>query len=78
MSVLTYVGAGQMAAALTFPAIDRARRVLWVVTGPEKAAMLVRLLAGDPTIPAGRVCQDRALVVADRAAAAVPGPDRDG
>jgi 6-phosphogluconolactonase len=69
---------GRRRMTLTFPVIDRARRVLWVVTGAEKAAMLARLLAGDPTIPAGRVRQDRALVVADRAAAAVPGSDRDG
>ena len=53
---------------LTFPAIDRARRVLWVVTGESKAAMLQRLLAGDRTIPAGRVRQDRAMLMADRAA----------
>jgi 6-phosphogluconolactonase len=53
---------------LTFPAIDRARRVLWVVTGGDKAAMLKRLQAGDRTIPAGRVRQERAMLIADRAA----------
>jgi 6-phosphogluconolactonase len=53
---------------LTFSLINRARRVLWVVTGADKAAMLRRLLNGDRTIPAARVCQDRALVLADRAA----------
>jgi hypothetical protein len=31
--------------------------------------MLVRLREGDPSIPAGRVNQERALVLADRAAA---------
>ena len=31
--------------------------------------MLGRLLDGDPSIPAGRVRRDAALVVADRAAA---------
>jgi 6-phosphogluconolactonase len=55
---------------LTYPAINRARRVLWLVTGSEKAPMLVRLMDGDPTIPAGRVDRDCALVLADRAAAA--------
>jgi 6-phosphogluconolactonase len=60
---------GRRRMTLTFPAIDRARRVLWVVTGSEKAAMLERLQAGDRTIPAGRVQQDRAIVISDRAAA---------
>lgn len=54
---------------LTYPALDRARRILWLVTGPDKAPVLPRLLAADPTIPAGRVEQDRAVVLADRAAA---------
>jgi 6-phosphogluconolactonase len=60
---------GRRRMTLTFPAIDRARRVLWVVTGADKADVLRRLLAGDRTIPAGRVRQDRALMLADRAAA---------
>lgn len=59
---------GRRRMTLTFPAIDRARRVLWVVTGASKAAMLKRLLAGDRTIPAGRVQQSRAMVLVDRAA----------
>jgi len=53
---------------LTYPILDRSRRILWVVTGAEKAAMLPRLLAADPSIPAGRVQQERALVLADRSA----------
>lgn len=65
---------GRRRLTLTYPAIDRARRVLWVVTGGDKAAMLARLSAGDATIPAGRVRQERALVLADRAATTVPGP----
>jgi 6-phosphogluconolactonase len=54
---------------LTYPLLNRSRRVLWLVTGAEKAATLPRLLAADPTIPAGRVRQHQALVIADRAAA---------
>jgi len=54
---------------LTFPAINRARRVLWVVTGSEKVEMLRRLRDGDVSIPAGRVRRDQALVLADKAAA---------
>jgi 6-phosphogluconolactonase len=54
---------------LTYPMLNRSRRVLWLVTGAEKLATLPRLLAADPTIPAGRVRQDQGLVIADRAAA---------
>ena len=39
--------------------LNRARRILWVVTGAEKAGMLLRLRDGDPTIPAGRVRRDQ-------------------
>lgn len=62
-----YQGRGRM--TLTYPIIDRARRVLWLVTGSEKAGMLARLLAGDTSIPAGRVRADNAVVLADREAA---------
>jgi 6-phosphogluconolactonase len=54
---------------LTFPIINRSRRVLWLVTGREKAGALVRLRDSDPSIPASRVRQDRALILADRSAA---------
>ena len=54
---------------LTYPIINRARRVLWLVTGKEKAEMVGRLRSGDTSIPAGRVHNDRALMIADRAAA---------
>ncbi|HKE09964.1 MAG TPA: 6-phosphogluconolactonase [Myxococcota bacterium] len=60
---------GHRRMTLTFPVLDRARRVLWVVTGAEKAGMLARLQAGDRSVPAGRVSGDRALVLADQAAA---------
>jgi 6-phosphogluconolactonase len=54
---------------LTYPAIDRARQVLWVVTGAEKVQMLDRLMRGDESIPAGRVSRERSLVLVDAAAA---------
>jgi 6-phosphogluconolactonase len=54
---------------LTYPVINRAQRVLWLVTGKDKAEMVGRLRAGDMSIPAGRVEKDRALILADRAAA---------
>jgi len=53
---------------LTYPMLDRSRRILWLVTGADKVAMLPRLQAADPSIPAGRVRQDRALVLADHSA----------
>jgi 6-phosphogluconolactonase len=55
---------------LTYPVLNRSRCILWLVTGSEKAGMLVRLCDGDVTIPAGRILRDHALVIADRAAAA--------
>lgn len=66
---LTGVYQGRRRMTLTYPAINRAQRVLWLITGEDKPAMLVRLRRGDPAIPAGRVRQDHAIVVADRAAA---------
>jgi 6-phosphogluconolactonase len=53
---------------LTYPVINRSRRILWLVTGPEKAGILARLRSGDLSIPAGRIRQNDALVLADRAA----------
>jgi 6-phosphogluconolactonase len=60
---------GRMRMTLTYPMIERAREVLWVVTGAEKATMLQRLVAADSSIPAGRLRQGSMRVVADRAAA---------
>jgi 6-phosphogluconolactonase len=54
---------------LSYPILNRARRILWLVTGSEKTDMLGRLLEADTSIPAGRVNQARAVVFADRAAA---------
>lgn len=55
---------------LTYPVLNRARHILWVVTGAEKAPMVPRLLAGDPGIPAGPVSQANATLLADAPAAA--------
>jgi 6-phosphogluconolactonase len=54
---------------LTYPIVNRARRILWVVTGNDKAGPLARLRDADRAIPAGRVRQDQAMLLADRAAA---------
>jgi len=57
---------------LTYPMINRSRRILWLVTGNDKVGMLMRLRDDDRSIPAGRVAQDNALVIADRAAVGQP------
>jgi 6-phosphogluconolactonase len=65
---LTGIYQGWRRMTLTYPMLNRSRRILWLVTGAEKVGMLARLLASDGSIPAGRVRQDQALVLADRAA----------
>lgn len=66
---LTGVYMGRRRMTLTYPVLNRSRRILWLMTGSEKVAMLPRLLRGDVTIPAGRISRDQAVVLADKAAA---------
>jgi len=66
---LTGVYQGRRRMTLTYPILNRSRRVLWLVTGNDKAEMVGRLYTGDTSIPARRVQMDRALILADRAAA---------
>jgi 6-phosphogluconolactonase len=54
---------------LTYPTLNRARQILWLVTGEDKVDALARLRAGDTSIPGGRVSTANALVIADAAAA---------
>jgi 6-phosphogluconolactonase len=61
---------GRRRMTLTYPLLNRSRRILWLVTGDDKAEMLVRLRDGDTSIPAGRVRRDEVTVLADQAAAA--------
>ncbi|MGA8271114.1 MAG: 6-phosphogluconolactonase [Candidatus Sulfotelmatobacter sp.] len=60
---------GRRRMTLTYPVLNRSRQILWLVTGAEKAEMLARLLARDPSIPAGQVRNDHAVVIADDVAA---------
>lgn len=62
-----YMGLRRM--TITYPVIARARALLWLVTGSDKADALRRLRLHDDSIPAGRVAADRALILADTAAA---------
>lgn len=66
---VTGVYMGHRRMTLTYPMLNRSRKILWLLTGAEKAAMLPRLQAGDPTIPAGRISSAQAVVLADKAAA---------
>jgi 6-phosphogluconolactonase/glucosamine-6-phosphate isomerase/deaminase len=54
---------------LTYPMLNRSRRILWLVTGKDKVTALQRLRDGDRSIPAGRIQAANALVLADQAAA---------
>ena len=54
---------------LTFAPINRARSILWIVTGDGKREALAALVDGKTDIPANRVARDQAIVVADKAAA---------
>jgi 6-phosphogluconolactonase len=60
---------GRRRMTLTYPVLDRAHEILWLVTGDDKVDALRRLRAGDHSIPGGRVGAANALVVADEAAA---------
>jgi 6-phosphogluconolactonase len=60
---------GHQRMTLTYPALARADQLLWLITGADKRDPLARLLAGDTSIPAGRVTAARSLVLADAAAA---------
>jgi 6-phosphogluconolactonase len=73
----TGLHAGRRRMTLTYPVLDRARRILWVITGADKSPVLPRLMASDHAIPAGRVRADRATLLADAAAAIhLPEPAR--
>ncbi len=67
LTAAAYQGHPRM--TLTYPALAAARRILFLVTGAEKREPLAKLLAGDRSIPAGRVENAAIVVVADKAAA---------
>lgn len=66
---VTGIYQGRKRLTLTYDAINRARLILWLVTGSEKLPMFKRLREADKSIPAGRVRQDNAVLLADKAAA---------
>jgi len=60
---------GRRRMTLTYPALERAALVLWLVVGADKASIVRSLVARDPSIPAGRVRAPRQVLVADAPAA---------
>jgi len=60
---------------LTYPVLNRSRRILWLVSGKDKVPALAKLRKADPSIPGGRINQSQALLLADRDAA---GESADG
>ena len=66
---LTGLYQGRRRMTLTYPILNRSRRIVWLVTGHEKAEMLARLSGADRSIPAGRINQQQAVVLTDHEAA---------
>jgi 6-phosphogluconolactonase len=59
---------GRIRMTLTYPLLNGAKQLLWIVTGSEKQEMVQRLLKQDPSIPAGKIRQENALLMVDKAA----------
>jgi 6-phosphogluconolactonase len=78
---VTGIYQGRRRMTLTYPVLNRSRRILWLITGQDKADMLPRLSQGDSSIPAGRISRDQSVVLVDEvrltkgaAGCAVSGP----
>jgi 6-phosphogluconolactonase len=67
---LTGIYQGRRRMTLTYPILNRARQVMWLVTGRDKVEMVHRLNSGDTSIPAGGVQRTNAVILADQAATA--------
>lgn len=65
---ITGVYMGRRRMTLTFPMLNRSRRILWLVTGADKVDALRKLREGDTSIPAGRIARENALLLAEQAA----------
>jgi len=58
-----YQGTRRM--TLTYPVINRARKLLFLITGDGKGEALRLLLAGEHSIPAGRIANENSFLVTD-------------
>jgi 6-phosphogluconolactonase len=56
---------GRRRMTLTFPALDRASAIVWLVTGAGKREAIGKLVGRDPSIPGARVAVEDQLVVTD-------------
>ena len=59
---------GRRRMTLTYPVLNRARKILWLVTGADKKEALRKMRVADLSIPAGRIRQEQALVLVDKSA----------
>jgi 6-phosphogluconolactonase len=64
---------GHRRMTLTYPALARAEEIVWLISGEDKREALARLLAGDRSIPAGRVEAGHSIILADASAGPVGG-----
>jgi len=67
---ITGVYQGRQRMTLTYPMINRSRKILWLVTGADKVDALRKLRAGDTSIPGGRIAQENATLLAEQASVA--------
>jgi 6-phosphogluconolactonase len=65
---ITGVYEGHQRMTLTYPVLNRSRRILWLVTGADKVDALKKLRDGDTSIPAGRIARENAVLLAEKAA----------
>jgi 6-phosphogluconolactonase len=61
---------GRLRMTLTPPAVNRARWIVWLVAGADKAPVVERLMAGDPALPSSRVRRRDVTFAADAGAGA--------
>ena len=59
---------GRRRMSFTWPVLDRAKQLLWVVGGESKQVAVQQFLSNDPAIPATLPTQARATVLLDEAA----------
>src|SRR5277367_4775244 len=59
---ITGIYQGRRRMTMTYPVINRARKIMWLVSGKDKVNAFPKLRAADPSIPCGRISQAQALL----------------
>ena len=67
VAITTTAYQGHRRMTLTYPELDRAAQIMWLVRGDRAADALAKLLAGDTSIPGGRVSNPNQVLFTDRA-----------